>query len=49
VGKNSSITRINGKLSAFENWSAQQIEERQEMLIALGQDVWRTAPIEPEG
>jgi hypothetical protein len=49
VGKNSSITRINGKLSAFDNWSAQQIEKRQELLIALGQDVWRTAPIDPNG
>lgn len=47
VGKNSSITRINEKLCAFANWSAPQIEKRQEMLIALGQDVWRTAPIEP--
>ena len=45
VGKNSSITRINEKLHAFQSWSAQDIEQRQEMLIALGKDVWRTAPI----
>ncbi|HVB81065.1 MAG TPA: DUF262 domain-containing HNH endonuclease family protein [Candidatus Binataceae bacterium] len=45
VGKNSSITRINEKLDAFQNWSAQDIEQRQEMLIALGKDVWRTTPI----
>lgn len=46
VGKNSSITRINEKLRAFENWSAQSIEQRQDMLIALGKDVWRTSPID---
>lgn len=45
VGKNSSITRINEKLYAFQSWSAQDIEQRQEMLIALGKGVWRTAPI----
>lgn len=45
VGKNSSITRINEKLHAYQSWSAQDIEQRQEMLIALGKDVWRTAPI----
>jgi len=45
VGKNSSITRINEKLRAFESWSAHAIDQRQEMLIALGKDVWRTAPI----
>ena len=46
VGKNSSITRINQQLLAFENWLAQDIERRQEMLIRLGKDVWQTAPIE---
>ena len=45
VGKNSSITRINEKLCAFASWSAHDIEARQEMLIALGKEVWRTAPI----
>jgi len=45
VGKNSSITRINEKLRAFASWSAHDIEARQEMLIALGKEVWRTAPI----
>lgn len=42
VGKDSSITRINEKLYAFQTWSAQDIEQRQDMLIALGKDVWRT-------
>jgi hypothetical protein len=46
VGKNSSITRINEKLVAFEAWSAKEIEQRQDMLIKLGRDVWRTAAIE---
>jgi hypothetical protein len=45
VGKNSSITRINEKLHAFQSWSAHDIDARQEMLITLGKDVWRTAPI----
>jgi hypothetical protein len=35
VGKNSSITRINGKLLAFDKWSATEIEDRQDMLIKL--------------
>jgi hypothetical protein len=46
VGKNSSITRINGKLRAFDHWSAQEIERRQEMLITLARVVWRTTPID---
>jgi hypothetical protein len=46
VGNNSSITRINEKLLAFETWSARDIEQRQDMLIALGKDVWRTSPID---
>ncbi|MGF6430946.1 MULTISPECIES: hypothetical protein [Bradyrhizobium] len=46
VGRNSSITRINEKLQAFENCSANDIEQRRDMLIALGKDVWRTSPID---
>jgi hypothetical protein len=46
VGKNSSITRINAKLRAFDQWSATEIESRQDMLIGLAKDVWKTAPIE---
>lgn len=45
VGKNSSITRINEKLRAFESWSAHDIELRQEMLIVLAKDVWRATPV----
>jgi hypothetical protein len=46
VGKNSSITRINEKLLAFDAWSAKEIEERQDMMIKLARDVWRTASID---
>jgi hypothetical protein len=46
VGKNSSITRMNEKLLAFDKWTATEIDLRQDMLIKLAKDVWRTAPIE---
>lgn len=45
VGQNSSITRINDKLLSFDSWSAAEIERRQDVLIRLGRDVWRTVPI----
>ena len=44
--KDSSITRINAKLRAFEHWSAADIDDRQEMLIGLAKDVWTTTPID---
>lgn len=46
VGTNSSITRINVKLKAFDTWSTGTIEARQVMLIALSEDVWRIVPVE---
>lgn len=46
VGKNSSITRINEKLRAFDAWTAAGIEQRQAMLIELVKDVWKTSLIE---
>jgi len=46
VGTNNSITRINQKLWAFNAWSAVEIEQRQEMLIGLTKEVWRTFPLE---
>lgn len=46
VGQNTSISRINAKLEAFPTWSAASIEKRHGMLIALAQDVWKTAPID---
>ncbi len=46
VGKNSSITRINSKLASFDDWSAAAIEKRQDMLIGLAAEIWRTTPTE---
>ena len=46
VGQNTSISRINEKLTAFPGWDAASIEKRHGMLMALAQDVWRTTPIE---
>jgi hypothetical protein len=45
VGKNSSITRINEKLQAYSVWNAKSIDERQDLLIALTRDIWKTAPL----
>jgi Protein of unknown function (DUF1524) len=39
VGKDSSINRINQKLKAFSDWTAESIEERQRLLMALARDV----------
>ena len=44
VGQNTSISRINAKLEAFSIWNAHSIERRHGLLIALAQDVWKTAP-----
>lgn len=46
VGQNTSISRINAKLEAFSLWGAASIEKRHGMLIALAQDVWKTAPVD---
>ncbi len=40
VGKNSSITRVNAKLQSFEDWTAQSIDQRQELLMDLAKDIW---------
>ena len=45
VGQNTSISRINKKLAAFDVWSASSIDKRHALLAALAQDVWRTVPI----
>jgi hypothetical protein len=47
VGQNTSISRINEKLEAFPSWNAASIDKRQEMLIALALEVWKTKPFEP--
>lgn len=46
VGKDSSITRINAKLLSFKRWTATEIDRRQEMLIELAKDIWKTTPID---
>ncbi len=46
VGQNTSITRINEKLCAFDTWSSDDIEKRQMMLINLAHEIWRTTAID---
>jgi Protein of unknown function (DUF1524)/Protein of unknown function DUF262 len=48
VGQNSSINRINEKLQAFDDWSAASIDKRQELLMGLSRDVWKTVPLPSE-
>ncbi len=45
VGQNTSTSRINEKLSAFEKWDAEDIEGRQLLLIGLAQEIWKTTEI----
>jgi hypothetical protein len=45
VGQNTSISRINTKLAAFDVWNAASIDKRQAQLIALAQDVWKTTKV----
>lgn len=40
VGNDSSINRINNFLQAFDDWNANAIDTRQEMLITLSKLVW---------
>jgi hypothetical protein len=42
VGKNTSISRINERLLSFDKWTAFDIDRRQEMLIGLAKEVWKT-------
>ncbi|QIN67986.1 hypothetical protein SBC1_80330 (plasmid) [Caballeronia sp. SBC1] len=46
VGQNTSITRINEKLAAFDTWDAKAIEDRQDMLVRLANEVWKTTSID---
>ncbi|BCM89651.1 hypothetical protein IAD21_01498 [Abditibacteriota bacterium] len=41
VGVNSSINRINAHLSAFTQWTAADIDKRQDILINLAKDIWK--------
>ena len=44
VGQDTSISRINEKLSAFPLWDAAAIEKRHALLMALAGDIWKTKP-----
>jgi hypothetical protein len=46
VGQNSSITRINKKLQAFDEWTPVSIDARQRLLSDLSFEIWKTAPLE---
>jgi uncharacterized protein with ParB-like and HNH nuclease domain len=46
VGNNSSINRVNKKLSSYKDWDASSIEDRQEKLIRLTSDIWKIEEIE---
>ncbi len=45
IGQNTSITRINEKLSSFDDWMAKDIEKRQALLIGLIHDIWKISEI----
>ena len=45
IGQNTSISRINEKLISFKKWDAEDVERRQQMLISLALDVWKTTEI----
>ena len=46
VGQNTSITRINQKLSAFPLWDSAAIDKRHNLLMGLAQDVWKTTSLD---
>ena len=46
VGQNTSISRINKKLAAFDTWNASSIGKRHVLLMDLAQDIWKTTPID---
>ena len=48
VGHDSSINRINKMLQAFDDWSAASIDRRQELLMGLSREVWKTVPLPAE-
>ena len=45
VGKKTSVTRINKKLSSFKEWDAETIEKRQQLLVDLAKDIWKIPEI----
>lgn len=45
VGQNTSISRINEKLSSFDKWEAEDIEKRQLLLVELVKEIWKTTEV----
>jgi Protein of unknown function (DUF1524) len=45
VGQNTTITRINDKLQAFDDWTSTSIDKRHELLMGLARDVWKAVPM----
>jgi len=45
VGQNTTISRINEKLRAFDDWTATSIDKRHELLMGLARDVWKAVPM----
>jgi len=41
IGNNSSVTRINEKLQAFDSWTAESIDQRRQILHALTKEIWK--------
>ncbi|MBC2593821.1 DUF262 domain-containing protein [Ruficoccus amylovorans] len=46
VGSNSSISRMNQKLKSFDEWNAEAIEQRQQLLQSLIMEIWSTTHLE---
>lgn len=46
IGSNSSVSRINSKLKSYDDWTANSIEDRREMLQVLIKEIWSTSHIE---
>lgn len=45
VGSNTSISRINLKLEAFDHWTVQSIDRRQAILSDLVKEIWKVEGI----
>ncbi len=46
VGKNTSVTEINGYLGQFDRWDAAAIDRRTDLLIDLALHIWKTRPLD---
>ena len=48
IGNNTCVTRLNNKLIEFNEWEAEDIEKRQEMLLSLSKEIWNIRKLEKE-